>query len=165
MIPDWDAMGKRVSTFLDLHDAAIDTSMVGGETPLRKNISRIAIRLWGTEKIEESGFWKESVADLLATVRREQFFESISFFGQHFESIFDGIRIFASERSYLGTSAEGVKKGDLVFLVAGADVPYVLRPVIGKEGVFVLVGEAYVHSIMDGENLGEGMDFGEISIV
>ncbi|QDS78035.1 hypothetical protein FKW77_003080 [Venturia effusa] len=168
MIADWDAMEKRVSAFLDLHDtaiAAVDSSAADTETPLRKNIANIAKRLWGTEKIEESGFWKESVADLLATVRREQFFENISFFGQHFESIYDGRRIFASEKGYLGTSCEGVKRGDLLYLVAGADVPYVLRPVVGKEGTFVLVGEAYIHGGMDGEKLSEGKEFEEICIV
>ncbi|TLD35156.1 Heterokaryon incompatibility protein 6 [Venturia nashicola] len=101
MIADWDAMEKRISTFLDLHDTPSlptitndNNTLSEMEPPLRKNITHIAKRLWGTDKIEESGFWKESVADLLATVRREQFFESISFFGLHFESIYDGRRIF-----------------------------------------------------------------------
>ncbi|KAF1998436.1 hypothetical protein P154DRAFT_407830, partial [Amniculicola lignicola CBS 123094] len=61
-----------------------------------------------------------------------------------------GRRIFVSEKGYLGTGVEEVKKGDLVYMVAGADVPYILRPVVGKEHTFTLVGEAYVHGIMDG---------------
>lgn len=153
LIADWDAMEKRISTFLDLHDTAITAATntpaeTETEPPLRRNITYIAKRLWGTDKIEESGFWKESVADLLATVRREQFFESISFFGQHFESIYDGRRIFASEKGFLGTSVERVGKGDLVYFVAGADVPYIFRPVTGKDGTFVLIGEAYLHGGM-----------------
>lgn len=170
LIADWDAMEKRISTFLDLHDTAITAATntpaeTETEPPLRRNITYIAKRLWGTDKIEESGFWKESVADLLATVRREQFFESISFFGQHFESIYDGRRIFASEKGFLGTSVERVGKGDLVYFVAGADVPYIFRPVTGKDGTFVLIGEAYLHGGMDGVGFGEGMEFGEIDIV
>lgn len=166
LIADWDNLEKRVSVFLDLHDTAIDDVSNATETPLRKNISRIAKRLWGTEKIEESGFWTESVAELLATVRREQFFESISFFGQHFESIYDGRRILATEKGYLGTSTEAVKAGDLVCMVAGADVPYVLRPLAGKEDTFTLIGEAYIHGIVDsGELIAEECKFEDISIV
>lgn len=166
LIADWNNLETRVSTFLDLHDTTIDDVNTPGETQLRKNISHIAKRLWGTENIEESGFWKESVAELLATVRREQFFESISFFGQHFESIYDGRRIFASEKGYLGTSTEAVKRGDMVFLIAGAHVPYVLRPVAGMEDTFTLVGEAYVHGIINSEQsfVGE-TEFKSISIV
>lgn len=167
LIADWSHLEERVSAFLDLHDTAIDDiNTTETQTPLRKNISHIAKRLWGTENIEESGFWKESVADLLATVRREQFFESISFFGQHFESIYDGRRIFATEKGFLGTGTEAVKSGDLVYLVAGADVPYILRPVGGKEDAFTLVGEAYVHGVMDGGGVSEGdLKFGEIYIM
>ncbi len=44
------------------------------------------------------------------------------------------------------------RRGDVVFLVRGADVPFVLRP-IGeeKDKRFQLVGEAYIHGVMDGE--------------
>jgi Heterokaryon incompatibility protein (HET) len=165
LIADWEQLELRVSSFLDLHDTPAD-NVNASETPLRKSISHIAKRLWGAERIEESGFWKESVAELLSTVRREQFYGSISFFGQHFESVYDGRRIFVSEKGYLGTGVEAVKAGDLIYLVAGADVPYVLRPVVGKEHTFTLVGEAYVHGIMDGgETVVADLEFGSINII
>jgi hypothetical protein len=165
LIADWEQLEKRVSTFLDLHDTSLETTGTP-ETPLRKQISYIAKRLWGTETIEESGFWKESMNEILSTVRREDFYESISFFGQQFELVYDGRRIFVSEKGYLGTGVEEVKKGDLIFMVAGADVPYILRPVVGKEHTFTLVGEAYIHGIMDGrETLVEGLEFGSIDII
>jgi hypothetical protein len=47
----------------------------------------------------------------------------------------------------------GKREGDVVFLIRGAEVPFVLRP-LGKENGrkrFQLVGEAYIHGFMDGE--------------
>ena len=40
-------------------------------------------------------------------------------------------------------------KGDLVALFLGADVPFVIRPVDAR--LFVVVGECYIHGIMNGE--------------
>jgi hypothetical protein len=165
LIADWDKMEQRVSSFLDVHDPDLDN-----ETPthlsLRKTISHVAKRVWGADTIEQSGFWKESVTELLSAVRREQFYEPISVFGQHFETVYDGRRIFVSEKGYLGTGTEGMRTGDLVYLVAGADVPYILRPVADKEHTFTLVGEAYVHGIMDGGDSLIGVsEFADINLI
>lgn len=46
------------------------------------------------------------------------------------------------------------KSGDKVFVLRGSEVPFILRPCgLGREGFFV-VGDCYVHGIMDGEALG-----------
>ncbi|KAF2422581.1 hypothetical protein EJ08DRAFT_619328 [Tothia fuscella] len=150
LIADQDRLEERVFSFLDLHDTHMD-SATPSDSSLQKTISHITKRLWGTERIEDSGFWKESAAELLSAVRSEEFYSSISFFGQHFESIYDGRRIFVSEKGYLGTGVEGVRVGDLIVFVVGGDVPYVLRPVEDRENTYTLVGEAYVHGIMSGE--------------
>lgn len=47
----------------------------------------------------------------------------------------------------MGLAPRGTKSGDLTCVLEGGDVPVILRP-DGKE--FVLVGECYVHGIMDG---------------
>jgi hypothetical protein len=165
LIADRARLEERVSSFLDLHDTHVENADTSNSS-LRKTISHIAKRVWGAETIEDSGFWSESTAEILLIVRREQFYESISFFGQHFESIYDGRRIFASEKGYLGTSVEGVKPGDLIFFVGGADVPFVLRPVVNKEDTFTLVGEAYVHGILGKEEHPvEDSEFSSIKII
>jgi len=57
-------------------------------------------------------------------------------------------RMFLTEKGYLGVGPTAVKAGDEVVIVPGAAVPFVLR----KHGnIRLLVGEAYVHGIMDGE--------------
>jgi hypothetical protein len=44
-----------------------------------------------------------------------------------------------------------VLKGDIIWLLPDADVPFILRPL--ENGHYKLVGEAYVHGIMHGEAL------------
>ncbi|KAF0329377.1 hypothetical protein GQ607_003326 [Colletotrichum asianum] len=41
-----------------------------------------------------------------------------------------------------------MQSGDVVVALAGADIPFVLRPV---EGGYILVGECYVEGVMYGE--------------
>lgn len=48
-----------------------------------------------------------------------------------------------------------IQPGDLVGVLFGLNVPYVLRPV--HEGV-LLISEYYIHGVMNGEKLKEGRD-------
>ncbi|KAH7127868.1 heterokaryon incompatibility protein-domain-containing protein [Dactylonectria estremocensis] len=43
--------------------------------------------------------------------------------------------------------------GDCICVLAGGEVPFVIRPT--GRGTYTLIGECYVHGIMDGEALGE----------
>ena len=46
----------------------------------------------------------------------------------------------------------GTMEGDLIYVVLGASVPFVLRPhAEGLDVAFTLIGEAYVQGIMYGE--------------
>jgi len=67
-----------------------------------------------------------------------------------------GLRPFISEKGYVGLAPEDSKPGDVVCVIIGAIVPYVLRKLNAQE--FRLVGEAYVHWVMDGEALDLGLD-------
>ena len=55
---------------------------------------------------------------------------------------------FTTTTGYVGLAPHGTIEGDLVFVVMGVDVPYILRP---YDDGYELVGEAYVQGIMDGE--------------
>lgn len=59
-----------------------------------------------------------------------------------------GHSIFNIEKGHVGIGPLGTQKGDLVCVLHGGDVLYVLRPV---EDHFELIGESYVHGAMDGE--------------
>ncbi|USP72811.1 hypothetical protein yc1106_00085 [Curvularia clavata] len=60
---------------------------------------------------------------------------------------------FVTSKGRLGIGSMEVKKGDVVALISGAQTPFILRPV-GER--FMLVSEAYVDGIMDGEAENEG---------
>lgn len=58
-------------------------------------------------------------------------------------------RVFRTRENYLGNGPRKTKPGDQVWILAGAKVPFVLRP--QETGKHVLVGDCYVHGIMHGE--------------
>ena len=57
-------------------------------------------------------------------------------------------RLIVTGKKYLGLAPAHVQPGDVVVILVGALVPIVLRRV---DNHHILVGEAYVHGIMDGE--------------
>jgi hypothetical protein len=58
-------------------------------------------------------------------------------------------RQFCSTRNrQIGWVPEGTRTGDVVCVLDGARVPFILRAVPGREGAYTLVGEAYMHGLM-----------------
>ena len=74
--------------------------------------------------------------------------------------IMAGRRVFRTNHTLLGLGHEATRPGDHIFLLLGARVPFVLRPISPAEGnsraCYEMVGEAYVHGIMQGEALARG---------
>ena len=60
-----------------------------------------------------------------------------------------GRSYFTMQGGYMGLGPNTLEENDLVVLLYGGDIPYILRP--REEGGYVLVGEAYVHGVMLGE--------------
>ncbi|KAF2736267.1 hypothetical protein EJ04DRAFT_490318 [Polyplosphaeria fusca] len=56
---------------------------------------------------------------------------------------------FVTEKGHLGLSSWHAKPGDIVALIHGAQVPFILRH--HRNGKYRIVSEAYVDGIMDGE--------------
>ncbi|KAF4447893.1 hypothetical protein F53441_8643 [Fusarium austroafricanum] len=69
--------------------------------------------------------------------------------------------LFSTERGYLGLGPARTEVGDVVVLIAGAHVPFVLRK---GAGGWILVGETYVHGVMYGEASGKA-DFQRFDII
>lgn len=61
-----------------------------------------------------------------------------------------GRRQFVTENRYIGIGPAAMKKGDVVCVLFGGCVPYVLRET-DTDGLYRVVGESYVHGIMRGE--------------
>jgi hypothetical protein len=64
-----------------------------------------------------------------------------------------GRKPFRTQQGYIGLGPHIARHGDIVCVLLGAHVPFILRPV-GDQ--YQLLGECYVHGIMDGEALEEG---------
>lgn len=63
-----------------------------------------------------------------------------------------GRKLIRTQGEYIGLCTEYVQPGDRVCILFGAQVPFILRPV---REFWEVIGEAYVHGIMDGEALEE----------
>ncbi|KAK8024690.1 hypothetical protein PG990_002513 [Apiospora arundinis] len=58
--------------------------------------------------------------------------------------------LYRTRRGYLGNGLHDVQRGDVVCVFMGGAVPFILRLRADGEG-YTLIGDAYVHGIMDGE--------------
>jgi hypothetical protein len=63
-------------------------------------------------------------------------------------------RPFRSAQGHVGMGPPDTQPGDKICIFFGSRFPHVIRP--GEAGRYRLVGEAYVHGIMDGEIMEEG---------
>lgn len=67
-------------------------------------------------------------------------------------------RLMISANGYIGLATKRVRSGDLICILFGCSTPVLLRPNDG--GGFQLVGECYVHGLMEGKAM-EWMDEGK----
>ena len=63
------------------------------------------------------------------------------------------LRLFVTRSGYLGLAYAPVQEGDLVFLLEGGNMPFLLRLI---EGRYRIVSICYVHGIMDGDTWLDG---------
>jgi Heterokaryon incompatibility protein (HET) len=66
-----------------------------------------------------------------------------------------GRALFVTGKGFIGLAPEGAKQGDRLAVLLGGDIPVVMRSAREGDGGsgWELVGECYVHGIMDGEVL------------
>lgn len=62
-------------------------------------------------------------------------------------------QLFTTKTGSLGLGPDIALKGDIVVILLGGPVPYILRPVDGPESTYQLIGECYIDGIMHGEAL------------
>ena len=73
----------------------------------------------------------------------------------------DGQIAFVTATGYIGIGHRETVVGDEVHLVQGSDTPFVLRK---TDGHYELIGETYVHGIMDGELVDDSTEFEWVQI-
>jgi hypothetical protein len=69
-----------------------------------------------------------------------------------------GRRFLTTRGGFIGLASSGIRCGDMVSLFAGGVTPFILRPENREDGraCFKLIGEAYIHGLMNGEGLSMG---------
>lgn len=60
-------------------------------------------------------------------------------------------RFFLTKTGHMGIGPSNIRAGDIVVVLFGSTIPFALRRVAGPSGRYMLLGECYVHGIMDGE--------------
>jgi hypothetical protein len=91
-----------------------------------------------------------------------------SLWNVRFSQVMPGRKLFRTHlKRSLGTGPQSLEPGDIVCVLAGGTVPYLIRPINGgRENKFSFVGEAYVHGIMHGEAVrAEGATLQDIVLV
>ncbi|KAK6956388.1 hypothetical protein Daesc_001665 [Daldinia eschscholtzii] len=87
-------------------------------------------------------------------------------FSTHLAIRLSGRKLFISKNGYIGLAPEDALEGDEIWVLDGGRLPLVLRPLgnrseKGSETEYTLVGDSYVHGIMDGEFVEASMKRGE----
>ena len=75
-----------------------------------------------------------------------------------------GRRVAVTRRGYLCLLPRGAMQGDVIWLVEGAQTPFVFRKE-EKSTCYQLVGDCYVHGVMDGSAFDEHGDLQTITVV
>jgi hypothetical protein len=92
-----------------------------------------------------------------SAINTEQLLDSISLsmvkeFLRRVQEVVWNRQLIRTKRGDLGLAPEAAEKGDLVCILYGCSVPVVIREV--ERGNHELIGECYVHGMMDGAALG-----------
>ncbi|KAI3318140.1 hypothetical protein HD806DRAFT_549483 [Xylariaceae sp. AK1471] len=64
-----------------------------------------------------------------------------------------GWRFVVTEKGYVGVAPNLAQIGDVIAILKGGSVPFILRKSVESLGAFRLVGDCYIHGIMHGEGL------------
>ena len=64
--------------------------------------------------------------------------------------VLDGRTVVTAHEGRIGLAPERCKAGDQIYSLLEGDVPYILWP-SAKAAEYEILGEAYVHGVMDGE--------------
>jgi hypothetical protein len=79
-----------------------------------------------------------------------------------------GRQFFTTHSGLTGLANPGLESGDVVYVLLGGKMPFVLRPTperLNGEILHEYVSQAYVHGIMDGEVMKEGRGPGLVYLI
>lgn len=82
--------------------------------------------------------------------------------GSHVKILCTGRVLVRTRQGYLGLTPDDAREGDQVWVLSGGKLPLVLRPrETGGHG-YTVVGDSYIHGIMDGEVFRQWRERGDV---
>jgi hypothetical protein len=62
-------------------------------------------------------------------------------------------KVFTTSKAYMGIGPAAMQAGDLICVLFGGRVPFIVRPKLPEEerGQYELIGECYIHGLMEGQ--------------
>jgi Heterokaryon incompatibility protein (HET) len=82
-------------------------------------------------------------------INKPEIYEAVTEVLRWIDMVTGGRTFFLTKKGYMGMGPSSMAPGDRIFTLLGGDVPFMLRATAAPE--YNLVGEVYVHGIMDGE--------------
>jgi hypothetical protein len=114
------------------------------------SLNRLSI--WAQASEDEKGAIAPAVSASLNPAERDTwsyvYIEQLKFLHSRRPSIF--------KTGLVGSIPSFARPGDVLCIFLGAKIPYVLRPLSDASETYILIGEAFVYGIMDGEALEMG---------
>jgi hypothetical protein len=82
--------------------------------------------------------------------RREEYLAHSQLFQNSMGNYMSGRQTCATRSGYVGCSPLHARLGDRICIFQGYPIPFAIRPA-GQDGCFELIGEVYLHGLMNGE--------------
>jgi hypothetical protein len=106
-----------------------------------------------TEDYKVYRMWVEELGDSDTPYWKSRHVQS---YHTAFRAACSGRRFFVTKKGYFGIGPAELEVGDDIYILAGGRAPLVLRPLPESQpNTFELVGDCYVHGVMDGEAVTE----------
>lgn len=177
-----DEVTQLGMTVSDADHAADDTALVASLRIWLQHLERLVpgtTEAYGTAKKVHDALWRTPIADRAfvhnwetARASKETYSAyhavqtgdvalGVKYANIAYNKLFRR-RPLRSTKGYIGLGPLGVRKGDSIWVLPGADVPFIFRP--AENGTFMVIGEAYIHGIMDGELVKRGLMVGHCMI-
>jgi hypothetical protein len=144
--------GNVYSSSQALEDAIWLTPLTGLEFTSGGEYQRASRMMQKWYLLYRTGFFRATMLQRELQQRGDDI-RLVAKYWQHIVSRSSGRKYFVSRRGYLGVDPTTTSPGDVIAIVLSLGTPLVLKA-IGKDH-YQIVGEAYVHGIMDGELMGD----------
>jgi len=130
-------------------------TLCGGIGNILDSANRLSRRVGEWTDISQYEKWEAWISSPIQDRNKE-----VSFVHQRVRATMTGRRFIKTQKGYIGWASEKCQEGDLVVVLAGRNVPYILHSESeveipeyggGSFPCYSFLGDSYVHGIMDGE--------------